>query len=393
MTDDHSESGLLAVGQGHANDVRGIQREIGRLWQDAVAAATTARQSATRASVLNLVVYTGSEQEAERACETIGSLAARHPSRTIVITPSTDSNAPPVEAWVSLHCHILGTNHRQVCHEQIHIKTSPNTTEHLPGTVQPLLIPDLPVFVWSLIEPRSSDHLFTHLLTLAERVIMDSACFADPGPGLARLSNLVDQEGERTSFGDVNWRRLTPLRELIAQFFDRLEDRLYLLHIDELDVEARGGENSAQALLLVGWLAGRLNWNSTPRLVAPFPLAESAPTTNANPDGRHIRLRRHTTAINVHIRPSPRGPGDFGAVTSVTLRATNSGATFEIRPGDDPDTAIATVELPDSDPKSRVARLQPPAAAAILSDELNIFGHDRIYEEALVAIKSWERTK
>src|SRR5207245_2138248 len=67
------------------------------------------------------------------------------------------------------------------------------------------------------------------------------------------------------AFSALDWARLTPWRELVAQCFDSVETRPYLDRLTEVQIEYEDLSNGArvqrgQSLLLAGWLASRLGW-------------------------------------------------------------------------------------------------------------------------------------
>lgn len=95
---------------------------------------------------------------------------------------------------------------------------------------------------------------------------------------------------------DLSWSRLTPWRELVAQFFDAPAQVAQLAEISSVTVsyEALAGaaDNGRQALLLVGWLAARLGW---------------APATPARRRGSvaNIQMRRADgSAVRIKLRPA-----------------------------------------------------------------------------------------
>src|SRR4029079_14429722 len=122
---------------------------------------------------------------------------------------------------------------------------------------------------WPHGEP-ADDPRFLKVADMVDRVIVDSATFAAPEAGLARLAALLDhdggQSGAGTAISDLSWSRLTPWRELIAQFFDAPALVPHLAEITRVvvDYEARvdAVADRSQALLLVSWLAARLGWRT-----------------------------------------------------------------------------------------------------------------------------------
>jgi glucose-6-phosphate dehydrogenase assembly protein OpcA len=358
------------LGQRTPVDVRAIERELTALWTQAAQDQNGGGQAVTRTCVLNLVVATAGGRAVEEATEIVGELTARHPNRAIVIGAAPDAADELLDAWVQAHCQMPGPGRPQVCCEQITIEARGPAVARVPGTVLPLLAPDVPVMLWWPRGEPFGSPLFARMCDLADRVIVDSASFAAPEAGLPLLAALV---AERTAVSDLAWARLTPWRELIAQFFDA---PAMLPHLDELErvtieVEAGAGQpaDRTQALLLVGWLGARLGWRPA------VPARESGGVTQlalARPDGERVA---------VELRPvAPRDD----ALDRLAMCALECGrARFSVGRADLPDAAIARVEVEGMQPIQRVVRLQRMDEAALLAEELRLLGHDHGFEGAL----------
>ena len=127
---------------------------------------------------------------------------------------------------------------------------------------------DVPLVVWWNGPAPLDDHLFEHLLDLADRIVLDSSGMADCDLDYLALEGLL-RRGEHARTSDLLWHRLQPWRLALAQVFDQPAERRMLDRIEACTVMAgndRGGR--AAALLLVGWLASRLNWELRSRVGA-----------------------------------------------------------------------------------------------------------------------------
>ena len=128
----------------------------------------------------------------------------------------------------------------------------------LPGTIIPLLVPEVPVVLW-----WSGDGLFNHpifpaLMDTSDQLVIDSSAFPDSVQVLARLHALGVEEYPGVAFRDLAWARLTPWRELTAQFFDAPPSRPYLDGIQRVLVTyayADEGQYNPEQALLYGELA------------------------------------------------------------------------------------------------------------------------------------------
>jgi glucose-6-phosphate dehydrogenase assembly protein OpcA len=335
-----------------------------------------------RASVLNLVVYADREVNARRAAVAIARLADRHPSRGIVVLG--DRLRDGVDVAIQLHCHVPRPDESaQVCYEQILARVKGDADERVASVVIPLLVPDLPVFLWWTGTPPHDTQRFDDLLALADRLIVDSADFARPDRTLPLISDLAMSHGYR-AFGvtDLNWTRLTPWREMIAAFFDIAAWRPYLDDIVGVrvgfgvDMDGRDIHPS-QALLLVGWLASRLGWQAS-ETMAP-----------SEAGGLLFRMQRGDGApIAVRVRPrfeSGVAPGDTSGVR-LQARAGEQLAEFVLKRAPDPRHVTATILLNGETRSARVVPLPSPEIDELLREELSIVGSDHVYEDALHAL-------
>jgi glucose-6-phosphate dehydrogenase assembly protein OpcA len=87
-------------------------------------------------------------------------------------------------------------------------------------------------------------------------VIVDSCNFNSPEKDLLTLQDLADTG---VPLADLNWRRLSAWQELTAEAYDAPQRRAALRQVDRVNIDYEKG-NPAQALLFLGWLASRLEW-------------------------------------------------------------------------------------------------------------------------------------
>jgi glucose-6-phosphate dehydrogenase assembly protein OpcA len=274
--------GRMSVGQ--------IEHELGKL------RTNDDGTLALRSSVLNLIVVTN-EESAEEVTTSVSRLAGRYPARAVVFVadPEGESN---VDVGLSAFCHARGGGGAQVCAEQITIHAEGPPAAHLESFAGPLLIPDLPVFLWypGAFSPRSPE--FAAMAEMADRVILDSAGgpTEDHETCLRQIASLVEDPAT-PAIGDLQWVGLSPWRSLLADTFGAPERAGELEKIERIEVlYAPGGEN--RVLLLVGWLASTLGWTpeSTSRngggQTVEFSGPSSGITVELSPDSPDARLRR-----------------------------------------------------------------------------------------------------
>ena len=360
---------------GHATSIDALERELARLRRAALAHAKERGQTLARASVLNLVVYSEREVHARRAAHALEELALRHPSRAIVLLGDRDREG--VVASVQLHCHVPQTDGAQpVLYEQILARVRGDFDQRVASVVIPLLVPDLPVFLWWTGTPPSDARHLDDLVKLADRFIVDSADFARADVTLPQIARL-----ERLHVGitDLNWARLTHWRELIAQFFDVPAWRPFLDGILGLragfavDMDGRDIHPS-QALLLLGWLASRLGWRTVEAL-AP-----------AEAGGHLFRMQRADgAAVMVRLRPRFERGLEAGDVSGVRIQCAvgERTAEFVVKRAPDARHATATAVIDGVVRSERVVPLPELGIRELLGEELSITGNDHVYEDAL----------
>jgi hypothetical protein len=211
-----------------------------------------------RASVLNLVAITD-EPSAGEVTRVVSRLAGRFPCRAIVMISDPDESSVNLDIRVSAFCEARGGG-GQVCAEQVEIHAEGPPARHLQSLAGPLLLPDLPVFLWYPGSFSADSPGFSGMAELADRVVVNSGVAPEPGACLREISGLA-QDPEAPAVGDLQWVGLSPWRSLIADLFDPPDRRRELDRIHRVAVlhDPRG---ESRALLLAGWLAASLGWRA-----------------------------------------------------------------------------------------------------------------------------------
>src|SRR5919199_1602162 len=190
-----------------APSLQHIERELARLRMDEDGTL------GARASVLNLIVVTD-EESAQDVARIISELSGHYPSRAIFMISDPDEEEASLRIGLSAFCSVRGGGGAQVCAEQITVHVEGPPAEHLESLAGPLLIPDLPVFLWypNGDIPRSPE--CEGIGTLADRLVFDTGVTADCEASLRRVANLF---GEGIpAVGDLQWAALSPWRSLVA---------------------------------------------------------------------------------------------------------------------------------------------------------------------------------
>lgn len=188
-----------------------------------------------------------------------GALAAQNPCRVITLCP-TFGEDEGVSAQVSAYCPVQKSQSSNlVCCEYITLRGTKEALERVGDLVNSLVVSDLPKFVWWKATPNPEQTLFQKLAMISSCLILDSSFYGDAESEIVKIQNLLD---EHTNTADLNWYRLAPWQELTAEAFDPPERRMALTEVDRIGIDYEKG-NPAQALMFLGWLASRLDWQPT----------------------------------------------------------------------------------------------------------------------------------
>jgi len=340
---------------GRPMSVAEIEHELGKL------RANEDGTLALRSSVLNLIVVTD-EEGAPEVTRSVSNLAGRYPARAILLISDPDG-ARNVEVQLSAFCNVRGGGGAQVCAEQLTIHAEGPPANHLESLAGPLLIPDLPVFLWypGAFSPHAPE--FAAMADLADRVIVDSAAREDREDSLRDMAALIEGEN-MPAVGDLQWVGLSPWRSLLADAFAAPERAGELEKIASAEVlYAPGGES--RALLLVGWLASSLGWS-------PKDLARN---------GNHRTVRFDGPAGDVSVELSPGSPD--ARLRRVRLRSADH--SFQVSRHREHREVKTTVMRDENLVAERTVHLGHFDLGVLVGEELQFRGCDETYEAALRA--------
>lgn len=331
-----------------------IEHELGKL------RANDDGTLALRSSVLNLIVVTD-EASAPEVTRSVSNLAGRYPARAIVLISDPEDPNSNVDAQLSAFCNVRGGGGAQVCAEQVTIHAEGPPANHLESLAGPLLIPDLPVFLWypGAFSPHSQE--FAAMSDLADRVIVDSAAREDREESLREMAFLTGRGGG-PAVGDLQWVGLSPWRSLLADAFGSPERAAELEKIASAEVlYAPGGE--CRALLLVGWLASALGW-------IPKGLSR---------DGDHRRVEFDGPSGDVTVDLSPDSPD--ARLRRVRLRSSEH--TFQVSRHREHREVKTTVMRGEEIVAERTVHLGSFDLGVLVGEEIRFRGRDETYEAAL----------
>jgi len=192
-------------------EVSKIDQELKKLWQESEGAAT-------RASLVNLAVYSEDAGSLNRNTQLMAKITENHACRAIVIEADCKAQENRVEAWISAHCHVSSVGNKQICSEQISFLLKGACTTLLPSIVFSHLDSDLPFYLWWQEEFR--EPMDPQLWAWVDRVIYDSQNWEDFRAQMGLLESAEQEANQRIVLCDLNWTRLDNVRFGLAQFFD-----------------------------------------------------------------------------------------------------------------------------------------------------------------------------
>lgn len=371
----------LALGEPRPANVGEIEAGISAMWRSA-AGASGAETSVTHASALTLLVYVDCQKSAQKVSNMLAEVTQQNPCRAVVMVMDPTGSPPGVTASISAHCHIPMEGERQICSEQITLNARGETGPELASVVLPLTVSGLPIYLWWRAEEFAMAAYFDQIVRVTQHVIVDSARFAATGEDMRALAAWIERHSGRIRLSDLNWARMTPWREVVAQCFDSLDRRPYLYRIREVRIEyemesARLNTQRSQSLLMTAWLATRLKWE--------FQRSESRGENMPRAlyfqsDGREVKVERVLRKVE---------GGGTGVCFSFVIEA--DGARFAFSRGPDGKVVQTMAEVPSSPPIGRTVRIEAGDEVEILNNELMLVGRDHVYEETLALVARMTR--
>ena len=229
-----------------------IDKELKKLWAESEGAMT-------RASLVNLAVYSEAPGSLEKNTQIIAKIAENHACRAIVIDADCKAKENRVEAWISAHCHISRAGSKQICSEQLSFLLEGPCTNLLPSIVFSYLDSDLPFYLWW--QGEFHDPMDPQLWAWVDRLIYDSQTWSNFAAQMRLVETAQEEARQRLVLCDLNWTRLDKVRFALAQFFDHPASHHHFTEIESARIDF-APEFRSTALLLAGWLAAQLNWRA-----------------------------------------------------------------------------------------------------------------------------------
>jgi glucose-6-phosphate dehydrogenase-like protein OpcA len=207
------------------------------------------------ARVLNMIAFVDREWTGEIA-NRLGGVGRYHASRLLVL--ACEPRRERLDARVTIATEPRGPDEVGLLHEIVVVELGEKHLDDLTTIADPLVVPDLPTLLWS---PHGHPEAVDALLGLAQAVLLDSVDEPVWREAIDRACELSRQ----AYVVDLAWLRSTPWRERIAAVFDPPRHRRELAAITKIALRHHPASTVA-GMLLVGWLASRLQWSVGPLL-------------------------------------------------------------------------------------------------------------------------------
>lgn len=337
-----------------------------------------------RTNTLNLIAVARDSDDATQIAERVSLLRDFLPSRTIILRDHTgdDPDDPFFDVRVELREQRRTDDKPGIRFEAIAITAHHHELGEIASLVSPLFVAELPDFLWWPGGDFARNELFEDLLHVVDRVIVDSAQLGHDASGVSAMKGLLDRRDKDAGPipGDFSWLRLRPWRQLIAQFFDPPDVQQSLATIEQVtisyaDTQTDGASGFASALLTVGWLASRLGWEPIDSLERRKGGGWTAPLSARDDTGRKREVSLRLLPVAGHQLHS--------SLAEVELIAgSDAPGTFRVQRTDEFDLMTSS-ESRAVPLVSRIVYASPPSHDRMLGEELQRFGSDRVFDEAL----------
>jgi len=271
-----------------------------------------------RNCVMTLIAVSADEHEERRAHDTSRIIGAAHPAQAIVIREDPTQRRRRVDAWITTDVRRPATACASEC-EILVLHVPGAAADHIAALVDPLLVSGVPTYLWWVGSPPFGRHELIEALRVCDAMVFDSSRFEEPYRAFQGLSRLLTIAHAKLGLGDMQWARLRPWRETIAQFFTPDDRRAFLGGITEVGVDyaGEGRGNRIAAALITGWMASALGWRLRRASAAPGGVVAALYTSAAR-------------SIEVNFRSVPRERLRAGELSAVRIAGSGSGTTFRL---------------------------------------------------------------
>ncbi|HEV2034644.1 MAG TPA: glucose-6-phosphate dehydrogenase assembly protein OpcA [Candidatus Dormibacteraeota bacterium] len=280
----------------------------------------------SRNRVMTLVAVAASGADERRALRACRAIAVHHPSLAIVIRDEPNIASGRLNASIATDTH-QNSNGIPLQFELVTLHIEKAAGEHLAALVDPLLLSGVPTYLWWLGTPPFGTRGFLEALKIGDALVIDSTHFERPYNSFLALAELDTSAHQQLGVADFQWQRLAPWREMIAQFFEPKDRRLFMSGIGEVGIDyvGDGRGNRIAAALLVGWFSSALGWKM-----------HRAVGGTGGVVAAHFEAAGNRS-LEVTFRPVPKTHLSQGEVSAVRITGASGGKTFQLSIQRDPE--------------------------------------------------------
>jgi len=292
----------------------------------ALAEAQDAEQPHPRNCVMTLVAVASTDAEERRAQRATRAIGNHHPAQGIVIRDQPELRSGRIDAMIATDT-LRPESAGAVQCEVVTLRVRGAAGEHLAALIDPLLPSGVPTYLWWVGTPPFGKRELEDALKVCDALVVDSARFDAPYRSFLELTRLASHSHEDLAVADLQWARLEPWRESIAQFFSPADRRGFLNGISEVGVDyaGEGRGNRIPAALLIGWMASTLGWK-----------LQRAAGGGGGIVAAHFAAEGWRP-IQVAFRSVPKAHLAQGEVSAIRIGGAAGGRTFQLSVLRDPD--------------------------------------------------------
>jgi glucose-6-phosphate dehydrogenase assembly protein OpcA len=222
-----------------------IDRALKEIWKD--------DEAKTRASLINLAIYTEDSSFLAADNDLLEKVAAEHACRALLVLALPEAQPPRARAWIQALCRPY-QGKQAVCSEQLSFVLEGGNAAQVQNIVFANLDSDLPLVVWwqADLTTNFEERFYSRIDTL----IIDSSRWSDPARQFDALTRMR-AEGADFDVRDLAWTRSHFMRTALAGCFQDASALQNLAKLRVMRITHLKGQLTT-ALLLAAWINQRL---------------------------------------------------------------------------------------------------------------------------------------